>query len=130
MKLSIQAASNLASGLRALDGYQKLTSDGKPVTEYFKLDGDVRLNIAIGLNRLDSVLAVFNKARQDVVRSFAGDTGQIPPEKMAEFVAAEQSMLAAEQDIDLGTIPKAALRLEENPIPGTVLSLIVPLLAD
>lgn len=130
MKLSIQAASQLAGGLRGLDGYQKLTSDGKPITEYFKLDGQVRLDIAIGLNRIDGALAVFNKARQDLVRQNAGDTGQIPPEKMAEFVAAEQEMLNAEQEIEIPAISKAGLKLDENPIPGTTLSLIVPLLAD
>jgi hypothetical protein len=130
MKLSINAASAIAGGLRGLDGYQKLDATGKPITEFFKLDGDIRLNIAIGLNRIDAALGVFSKARQDMARSFAGDTGQIPPDKQAEFVAAEQQMLAAEQEIDIPAIPKAALKLDDNPIPGTTLSLIVPILAD
>ncbi len=70
---------------------------------------------------------------RSVNASFAGrvdETGNLPAVAAAEFAAAQNEILDAEQDIDLAPIPVEELKLDTNPIPPTVLSLVRPILRD
>lgn len=131
MKLTTRAALNVAAGLRALDGYERTAKDGdreRVIKEFYKIGGGLRLSIAVSLNKLDALQQAQQQAYSGLAMAAADDKGQIPPEKVAELAKTQNEMLDAEQDIDLGVIDPADLKLDENPIPVTVLSLIQPIL--
>ena len=131
MKLTLQVMLGVAAGLRGLDGYDKIVKDGereRVVKEYYKLGGGLRLLIAKNLNLLDVQQVLYQKARAELVRSMLDDTGEIPKNKTADFLAEERKMLEVESEIDLAVIKPNELNLDVNPIPGTTLSLIQPIL--
>jgi hypothetical protein len=131
MKLTTEQAITIAAGLRGLDGYDRIAKDGEReriVRELYKLGGGLRLSVAKNLNKLDALQGIYQRARADLVASMADPKGEVPQARMAEFVAEERKMLDADQDIDLAMIKEDELKLDQNPIPATTLSLIQPLL--
>ena len=131
MKLTLQSALAVAQGLRGLDVFDRIVKDGEReriVKEYYKLGGGLRLMIAKNLNLLDAQQTLYQKVRADLVRTMLDDTGEIPKNKTADFLAEERKVLEGEIDIDLSIIKSTELNLDANPIPATTLSLIQPIL--
>lgn len=131
MKLTLQSALTIAAGLRSLDGYDRIVKDGereRVVREFYKLGGGLRLSIAMSLNKLDALQVAHQKTYSVLAMAAADEKGEIQPAKVAELTKAQNDMLDAEQEIDLAPIEVAGLNLDANPIPGTTLSLIQPLL--
>lgn len=131
MKLTLESALTIAAGLRGLDGYDRIAKDGEReriVREFYKLGGGLRLSIAKNLNKLDAVQGAYQKASADLMASMIDGKGEVPPARKAELAKEDRKMLEAEQDIDLVMIKEDELKLDQNPIPATMLSLIQPLL--
>lgn len=131
MKLTLQMALAIAAGLRGLDGSDRIVKDGereRVIKEYYKLGGGLRLLIAKNLNLLDIQQTLYQKARAELVQTMLDDTGEIPKNRIAEFLAEERKMLATESEIDLAIIRSGELNLDTNPISVTTLSLIQPIL--
>lgn len=132
MRISTETAERMLLGLRALDGYERVIKDGereRVVQELYKLGGGLRFQIAKDIAKLTIVADALHKARNDLVRGLSGGKDRIPPEKAGEFYAEERAMLDAQQDIELSMIQVEELKLDQNPIPGSILALLAPLLS-
>ena len=131
VNISTELALSISSGLHSLDGYERIAKDGereKVIKEFYKLGGGLRMSIAKNLNILGSIQSAYQKARDDILRSMADRNGEVPRTKLAEFTAEERKLLDAEHNVDLCQIDEEELRLDINPIPASVLSLIHPIL--
>lgn len=124
MKLTMTKVINLHGGLSSLDAYEKVVGD-KVVKELYQLGGPLRLNIARNLNRIESEVAAFQKTRNALVVEHSNGSGTVD---MPAFVMAERALLDSETEIDLILLKEADLSLNINPIPGTVLAAIMPIL--
>lgn len=131
MKLSIEQMIQINGGLAALDGYQKIIKDGereRVAQELYKLGGGLRLSIAKNKNKIEQILTAFQKARNDLVYQYGNGSASVPDDKAEAFSRDERPMLEMEHDIDISAIDVDQLKLDENPIPGTVLSALMPIL--
>lgn len=131
MKLSIEQIIQVNVGLAALDGYQKIIKDGEReriAQELYKLGGGLRLCIAKNKNRIETILTAFQKARNDLIYQYGKGTAVVPDDKAEAFSKDERPMLEMEHDIEISEIDVDQLKLDENPIPGTVLSALMPIL--
>lgn len=130
MLISISDLQRLNNGLLALDGYDEAVGAGdnaRVVRKFFKL-GEVRQTIAINLNRVKPVLEAHLKAHNELIQELSDGKGKVPDDKMPRFTDAYQKMLASEQEVDLMPIKISELALDDNPIPGSVLAAIAPVI--
>ncbi len=119
MKLTIGKAHSLLVGLNAVDRDDKT-----------RLNGDTRLAFAININRLQPIVAAYEKARNAVLAETVGD-GPLTAVKEAQFSAADSDLRDKEEEFDLKRISKADLRLEDNPrITGGLIAMLAPMLID
>jgi hypothetical protein len=136
LNLTIAQMSAMNAALGALDGRNREV-DGKTIYELFKL-GAVRLDLGIIANRLKPELDAFEKARQALVqecRKPNGDGSEAAMElkeghpNWDRFVIEFNKMNDAIKEVDLPTINRADLHLEENELPiyalGAIADLIV-----
>lgn len=134
VKLSIEKADKLLSGLLALDGYEKVVKDGgseRPVKVVYDLSGRLRLLIAKDIDVLSPAIRRFSKTRQELVGAASVATHKIPVEGTPEFVKLSkdvQDMLDSEEQFDLLKIKEEELKLDANPISASVLSQLSPVL--
>lgn len=133
MKLSMEKMISARAALMALDGYDKIIKDGereRAVRELYKLGGGLRLLIAKNVNLLDKEIDTFQRARNALVLECASGQEKVPPEKMASFIKQERELLDAETEIDVVPIKSDELKLDQNPIPASVLAQLGTLLTD
>lgn len=134
MQITIDKALSLRAGLTALDGYNKIIKNGENESTAvvpFKLSGVMRMTIARNISRLEQPLADYNKARNEVIKSLAGPDGNaVPPEKLAEFLAQDVGMRKQETELSLTKLKVADLNLDDNPIPGSVLAMLLDLVGE
>ena len=132
MKLTIESAISIHAGLKLLDSYERVIKDGereRVVSEFYKFGGGLRLLIAKNLNHLDVVVSTFQKARDGLVYEFSVDgKAEVPSEKMAAFGKAVRDLMDTEEEIELSKIKGDELKLDENPVPASTLSLLLPIL--
>jgi len=131
MKMTVQAMIDLQKGLMALDGYDKVIKDGereKTARVYYELGGGLRLLIARNLNRIEPELKALEKARNETFMQYSNGENRISPDKAVDFMKAERALLDNEVEVELIEIDQTELKLDKNPIPGTVLSVLIPLL--
>ena len=132
MKLTIESAINIHAGLKQLDSYERAIKDGereRVVREFYKFGGGMRLLIAKNLNRLDIVVSTFQAARDGLVYEFSSDgKAEVLPEKMAAFGKAVRDLMIVEEEVELTRIKSDELKLDENPVPASTLSLLLPIL--
>ena len=134
LKLNAEQVVTLINGLGALDGYDKVIKDGaaeKTAHENYKLGGGLRLVIARNLAALKIPYASTQAARQKLIND-ANANGPIDkdPAKAAALTKELMEVLTATDDVPLSTIKSGELKLDENPIPGSVLSMISFILED
>lgn len=129
MKITIQSAMNIAIGLRSLDGYDYAVGD-RVIKKSYKLGGKMRTAIGKSLHILDARLNILQKSTNDLIRQLSDGGNSVAKDKTGEFLVEQNAMLEAEEEFDLAAISIEGLNLEENPIPGTVLSLLHPILED
>ena len=127
MKLTLTKVLNLRGALSALDSYEKAVGD-KTVRELYQLGGPLRLRIARNLNLLDPEISAYQKARNALVVQHTN--GADKKVDMANFVAAENELLESEIELDLKPIKEHELQLDKNPVPGTVLAGLMPILEE
>jgi hypothetical protein len=133
LKLTLEAAGKVKAALsQGLDGYDRVIRDGereRVVREPYKFDAGLRLALAVLENRVDVLIADYNKARSALIKSLADGGAKVPEEKMSEFIEQHQVLLDKECEInDVGRIKTSELALDKNPIPASVLALLMPVL--
>ncbi len=125
-KLPIGTLHELFAGLQVVD-----TADGTT------LAGEVRLSIAINLNKLRPLIEAYERTRQrtylDISKKILGDNERETPaqrEKLqATFATENDKLRAGEHDVDLERIDVADLKLDENTkINSATLAQLMPIL--
>lgn len=133
MKLSMEKMIAARVALVALDGYDKIVKDGekeRAVRELYKLGGGLRLLIAKNINALAKEIETFQRARNELVLECANGEEKVPPEKRAGFIREERALLDVEYDLEIVPIKSNELKLDQNPIPASVLADLGPLLDE
>lgn len=126
--LTVEQALNISAALRSLDTYEAKDKDGKYYAASYTFSGVTRMAIAVDLEKTSSVLKTYQATVNEVIRKLSGGGAKVPPERMAEFNTETTKMLAAPAGISLTRIKQADLKLDENPIPGSVLGLLLPII--
>jgi hypothetical protein len=139
--MKVKTALEMLNGLAELDGYFNGAGDRR--TPY-KLDGDTRLKIARARRVLRQVQEDYIEARNAALLEITDGLGELPSpagpfENLAAratvraqhlaFAARDRELLAGELNgIELGAVSVTALKLDENPIPPSVLDMLGPFL--
>jgi hypothetical protein len=136
----------LYSALTSLDGYPRAVGD-RVITVPYEIEPKARLDIALNKAALRPIKEAIEETRNALVTEIAGERGEIPetvtdsatgkvvtnPDAMT-FQRRWKEVLEATTTVDLHTITQRALHVGDdtdakaNPIPGTVLELLLPIL--
>jgi len=120
MKIKIGTAQTLLGGLMNLEKDEKT-----------KL-GDSRFPIAINIERLRPVVAAYESAAQKRMAEMLEDSA--PEEReliQLRFAEADAGLRDEEVEIDLKTIERKGLKLDDNTrITGAMLAQIAPMISD
>ena len=135
MQLTVQQILAASAALKALDTYERVVREGsneRVVREPYRFGGAVRMALA----RIQAGLRVhadaFDAAHDALVREISGGEAQIRPEmhgQQARFREEIGKVLAATHALDLPALTEADLRLDDNPLPPSVLVALLPLLS-
>jgi hypothetical protein len=133
--MTVEEAVRLSQGLAALDGYDRTIEgpDGeRTVREFYKFEPLVGLAVARNANSLEPVARAYQDARNRLIRKHAGGGFKVDPgtQEAVAFAEDDRKILAAEETVALVPIREADLKLDVNPIPPSVLGLLLPLLDD
>lgn len=126
----------LLAAHQALDGHEKIVRDAqgeRAVTTPYTLGGLTRLALAQNISAIEGVVRGFEKVRKDLIRQHAGETGSFDETDEGRAALARcnrevATILEQEREVSLARIKSEDLRLDQNPIPGTVLSGLMPIL--
>jgi len=99
-----------------------------------KLSGEIRFKIGLNLNRMREIAAVYelsrNRSMADIYkanRELEPKDRRSDPELQADFMDMNAKLRAIEHDLNLKTILKGDLRLDDNPkIGGSVIEVLIP----
>ena len=131
--LSVEQAIRVTNGLGQLDGYDGTCKDGateKTCRKLYNLGMGVRMTIAKNMDKGVAVGKIYNKARQDLIAQLSEGGTKVPDENMSKFLAEDAKAQEASSGVIMDRINKSDLKLDENPIPATVLYQIIPILND
>lgn len=132
VKLPMSRILGLANALAALDGYEDVVKDGaaeKVVRRAYKFEPGLRTSISRNITTLRPLLEGYNKEQSDLLVSITGGTLPAPntPET-ARFNIESNRVLAVEWKLNLFILRETELKMEVNPIPGTILSNLDPIM--
>lgn len=141
MKLKTSRAVALRAALVALDGYARVmrTGDSESASQVpYKLTGETRKNIWRNITRLAEVCDAHDRAVGDKFREISGGRDLMNPEKvagddrlMAAFNVELNRMNDAEEDFELLPITEDAILCQDtNPVPGSVMAALSPILIE
>ncbi len=137
MKMTMQTAINVFTALGQLDGLQQAVRNGATsavINVPYDFKGSLRRIIYRNHAILRAEIDAFNLASQAEWRRIVGDRARLD-----ETVAADAALKAEydqkmrelqneEVEIGLKYIQEDALNLDKNPIPGSVLSMLEPII--
>ena len=139
-KLTVRQVIGLMNGLKMLDTAPtgQLNRDGTPVMgpTGFKFSGETLLTIAIDLNHATETFTNYQIATNALVKQLSKGGAVVPEDKRGEYLEQDTKMGNQESGILLSHINVEDLCLEvkqpkcpdKNAIPGSTLSLLVPIL--
>lgn len=127
MKISNRSILEIRGALIALDG-QSLPVGGENAKSgvYMKpydFTGSVRFRIGRMLSIIKPIAADVDKACDAIVTKYAVDN-LIPPEYVRKYHAERSDLLDIETDVEITKLTEADLKLDVNPIPVSVLSVL------
>lgn len=136
-KLKLSEAQQLAQAIAALDNSpEKIVKQGegqpdKVVRLAYDISGTARLALFRNLRELNSQLDDFDKTRIATVKKIWGERTPDKDKDEAEFARFQKEfgvLLDTPIEVKLTRIKTDDLRLDQNPIPLTVLSALTPIL--
>lgn len=144
LKLSCQVIIDLVNNLAALDGKTRVIKDGEReqvVREPYKFKPGLRSAIAKNVANLKAVADAYSKTKDGLIGQVTGGMTQIAEKhgetvnpdfqkQMADFQAVNNLLLAEIHEVRLVKIKESELNLEANPIPGTVIAALAPILDE
>lgn len=127
--LTLQQAIDVRAALLALDNYQAQDKDGRAIALPYKFSGPTRMAIARNLARANEAYQALQTANNALVAQFSGGAQQVPADKMSAYTTEINKVLQGPADVGaMVKISEADLDLATNPIPGSVLAALVPIL--
>lgn len=129
--LTVDQAIQVASGLAQLDGYDKVIGDGQQqrvVHVFYQFGGGLRWQIAQSIATLRPIVQAYQQANNELIFSLAGGNRNVPDDKAQAYNAETRKMLDADSGVSLPMIRKSELKTDENPLPGGVLTLLIPII--
>ena len=135
-KLTVQQEINLEQALAALDGHTvvaKVNGQDAVVTVSYDFSGAVRWKILDDIGLLEPKLEAWQKANKAIIDRISGGKGFIAQTDGAGQAAYALAVNDAMTHVDetspkLETFARSDLDLDRNPIPGTVLNALAPIL--
>lgn len=135
MKVTVKAALEMAQAIGQLDGYQN--GSAERLTPY-KYDGATRLRIANARRKLRAIVEDYQEARNAILIEISDGAGSLSPispamshEERSKIAALhmafdkrDKELLAATVDFDVAPLTSEQLKLDDNPIPPSVLDLL------
>lgn len=112
------------NSLVALDGYSRIVKrngEDAVIQEFYKLGGDLRWTIAGNIAMLKAKADQFETARAALTKATVNDDGTLSAGKTMTLSAEIQDLLDRKVEVDIEMIDRASLKLDDNPIPATVL---------
>lgn len=128
--LTVEQIVNISTALEALDRYDRVSSDGKVVSMPYVFELRTRLDIAHDLEEARAVRRAYQAAVQARIAKMAGGGAAVPPDQQGAWVVENEAMLRASSGVRLRRIKISDLKLDENPVPATVLSVLLPILDE
>lgn len=136
--LTYKQLMDLSNALNALDGYTKVV-DGKPIGAAYDFSGRTRLAIGTDITAVKGAFAKYREAlapdaKADGIITLPNDTydtSRAKPDQLIHFSLKFNEVASIPTTIELTKIETQDLKLEEptsNPIPGSVLSALVPII--
>jgi hypothetical protein len=125
VSLTVQQTRELYVALSSLDGYEKIVKDGaseKVVKTPYAFGGGLRLAIGRNLLAVSPTVQVYDKSSRELFTQFAGGKDKLEGEGLVKFQAEAQKMQDAKASVEVIKIKPAELKLDENPIPGSVIA--------
>ncbi len=136
---TVQQLNEFYQGFLSLDGQTHILKDEAAKTEKatlvpYKFGGKVRWNIAKNLSILKRHNEDFTKARDGLILELSNGKGTIDETDKDAITAANtkvQELLATDVEVS-GLLGLALddLNLEANPIPGSIVALLMPLIKE
>lgn len=138
VKVKARDLLNLQTALTSLDGHERVLEAAKDepakVAQVpYDLSGAARLAVAFDIAEVNSAITALNSARDGLIKEISGGKNSIPKEDeaaIAKFSEKFGEVLDAPVDLNLRIIAVADLKLDVNPIPGTVLAVLKPVLKE
>lgn len=99
-----------------------------------RLSGDVRMKIAIDRNRLEPIAVAYERARTRAFADLVAANREAQAKKseaeiQAELAEQDATLRQQDNDVEVKTLLRSDLRLDDNPrITGVLLSQIMPIL--
>jgi len=123
----------LITGLNSLDTYTAVTATGEKIEVPYDFSAKLRFNIAKNIVLAARVNATFNKNRRAIIDEYADVAGGGLEEnhpKRAE--ALERINALAEEDAEAGLLklPHADLLRDDQPVPASVIAILLPIISD
>lgn len=127
-ELTVEQAKGVVTGLRQLSKYETVDKDGKPATGYYKFSGTLRFTMALNIETGTKVEVALQAANVALVAELANGGPSVPDDKMVEYNKRIRAILDAPCRCTFEPIKRDDLKLDDNPIPPTVLALLLPIL--
>lgn len=132
MKITNRGILEIRQALTALDGHPTPTSsENTKASVYLKpydFTGSVRFRIGRILSTLNVIAQDIEKASDEVAKKYAVDN-IIPAPAVAAYTQERNNLLDIENDVEITKFTEADLKLDINPIPGSVLSVLNAIIA-
>jgi len=129
--LTIRQARQVLQGLLMLDGYQKIIKDGqieKTAVQIYDLGGGLRVQIGQSITALRPVDEAFQHANLALIHKYSDDGNAVANAKMQDYTDELNKTLDGVSGVTIPHIKTSELKLDTNPIQGSVLSLLNPIL--
>lgn len=125
---TVEQATSIYVGLQQLTKTDGVDKDGKPSLVYFKFTGNVRVAVAANLDAGSRVQTILQSANTSLIAEIASGAGKVPDEKVGEYNVALRKILEAPCRCSFIKIKLDDLKIDDNPIPVTVLGAIWPII--
>lgn len=134
MKITVRAALEMLQAIAQLDSFQ----NGADKPTLYKYDGDTRLQIAITRRKLRAMQEDYTNARNAMLVELTDGSGDLPaisagdsPEERKRIIALHMDYDKRDRElqktiieIDIKPLPVDRFKLEDNPIPASVLDML------
>jgi len=126
-------ARELFIALSNLDGYDRVVKDGaseKVAKTPYQFGGGFRLAVGRNLAAAKSVVDPFDTAQKALFLQYANGADKLSGDAQVKFSTELDKLLAAHVRLELVKFKSDELKLNDNPIPGTVIQGLQPILVE